>query len=291
MHQTVLLAETLEYLAPADGGWWADLTVGGGGHTEALLRATGPSGRVLGLDRDGEILEAARRRLAGYGERLVLVRENFRRLEPVLQSLGIPSLSGIVMDLGVSSLQLDTPERGFSFQQDGPLDMRMDPTGELTAADLVNHADEPELARIFYEYGEERRSRALARRVAKQRPFQTTRQLADVAAAVLGRAGRIHPATRMFQALRIAVNDELGSLRDALAASGRVLRPGGRLVVISFHSLEDRPVKQALRAPLWLRLTKHVVRPGEAECRANPRARSAKLRAAQKADQPGGGID
>lgn len=282
IHRSVMPAEALEWLAPRSGGWWADLTVGAGGHTEAILRATAPEGRVLGLDRDGEILEATRRRLAEFGDRVRLVRANYADFARVAQEQGVGEFSGVLMDLGVSSFQLDQAERGFSFQQAGPLDMRMDRTQELTAAWIVNHADEEELARIFYEYGGEHRSRRLAHQVVRSRPLRDTRELAELARRAVGYSGKIHPATRAFQGLRIAVNDELGSLERGLRAAGERLREGGRLVVISFHSLEDRIVKQFFRAGGWEILTKHVVRPGEAEERSNPRARSARLRAAAR---------
>ncbi len=282
-HVPVLLAEALRWLHPAPEGWWADGTVGAGGHTQALLEATAPQGRVLGLDRDGETLALARQRLAGYGDRIRLVKANFADLAEVVKSLQLPAFAGVLLDLGVSSLQLEGAERGFSFQHDGPLDMRLDREQRLTAAELVNHASEEELADVLFHYGEERRSRRLARWIVRRRPLTTTGQLADVARRAVGRAGRIHPATRAFQALRIAVNDELGSLDRGLAAARGILAEGGRLVVISFHSLEDRIVKRFFRAGGWEILTRHVVRPGPEEMRANPRARSARLRAAARA--------
>jgi 16S rRNA (cytosine1402-N4)-methyltransferase len=281
-HLTVLRKEALHWLAPRPAGWWGDLTVGGGGHTEALLQATAPAGRVLGLDRDESVLATARERLAEYAERLLLVHADFRDLRAVAAAQGITGFSGILLDLGVSSFQLEDAARGFSFRREGPLDMRMDRTQELTAAELVNHADEEELAEIFSRYGEERRARTLARMIVDRRPLHTTLELAELARRAVGRAGRIHPATRAFQALRIAVNDELGALEQVLTACAELLKTGGRLVVISFHSLEDRRVKQFLRAGGWEILNRHVIRPGEAECAANPRARSARLRAAAR---------
>jgi len=280
MHQTVLLHEALQWLAPQGHGWWADCTVGGGGHTEALLKATAPMGKVLGLDQDGEAVVRVRERLASYAKRLVLVQANFCDLKRVVREQRITGLSGVLMDLGVSSFQLDTATRGFSFQKPGPLDMRMDRRQEITAAEILNHAEEEELANIFYRYGEERRARQLARWIVKKRPIFLTTELADLAKRAVGASGRIHPATRAFQALRIAVNDELASLEQGLTAAGEVLIEGGRIVVISFHSLEDRLVKQTFRSAGWERLTKHVIRPRESEVRVNPRARSARLRAA-----------
>lgn len=286
-HQPVMLREALAWLDPRPEGWWVDATVGGGGHTAALLEAVAPHGRVLGLDQDHDALARAEERLAPYGGRVVLVQANFREVQRVVQQQGVPAVRGMIMDLGVSSFQLDNATRGFSFLQPGPLDMRMDQRQARTAADILNHASERELADLFYTLGEEPRSRQLARQVVRQRPLKLTTEFAALAArACGGRRGRIHPATRAFQALRLAVNEELESLGEALAAAERILSPGGRLVVISFHSLEDRVVKQALRTEAWERLTRHVVRPEESEVRGNPRARSARLRAARRL--PGG---
>ncbi|MCK5242017.1 16S rRNA (cytosine(1402)-N(4))-methyltransferase RsmH [bacterium] len=285
MHQTVLLQEALHWLRPRSEGWWADCTVGGGGHTEALLQATAPTGRVLGLDQDAEALACARERLAPFGERVVLVQANFRDLTRVLQEQGITGLSGVLMDLGVSSFQINTATRGFSFLKPGPLDMRMDQRQGLTAAEIINHADEKELANIFYTLGEERRSRQLAGWIVKKRPFSSTIELADLAKRVIKGSGRIHPATRMFQALRIAVNDELESLSQGLLAGQKGLQVSGRMVVISFHSLEDRLVKETFRSAGWERLTKHVIRPSEEEIAGNPRARSARLRAGSRCEE------
>ncbi len=281
-HRTVMLNETLEFIQGDANGWWADLTVGGGGHTRALLEATAPEGRVLGLDRDAEVLQRTREQLQAYGERLQLVHANYSEVARCAAELGISSLRGAVMDLGVSSFQLDEAERGFSFQQDAPLDMRMDRSRGMTAADVVNHTDERELADMFYLYGGERRSRQLAHAIVRQRPLTTTLQLADIARRAVGPSGKIHPATRAFQALRIVVNDELGGLEQGLAAVAELLEEDGRLVVISFHSLEDRVVKQFLKKGGWSIMTKHVVRPSEQEERENPRSRSARLRAARR---------
>ncbi|MEW6516545.1 MAG: 16S rRNA (cytosine(1402)-N(4))-methyltransferase RsmH [candidate division FCPU426 bacterium] len=282
-HRSVLLAETLQWLDPRPEGWWVDATVGGGGHTAALLEAVAPGGRVLGIDRDRDALAVASERLAGYGGRLVLVQANYRELPRVIREQGIPAVRGMIMDLGVSSFQLDNATRGFSFLQPGPLDMRMDQRQARTAADILNHASERELADLFYTLGEEPRSRRLAQAVVHHRPLRLTTEFAALAArACGGRRGKIHPATRAFQALRLAVNEELEGLREAMADARGLIAPGGRLVVISFHSLEDRIVKLALREEGWERLTPHVVRPGEAERRENPRARSARLRAARR---------
>lgn len=282
-HQPVMLREVLQWLDPRSGGWWVDATVGGGGHTAALLEAVAPDGRVLGIDQDHDALALAAERLSPFGGRVVLVQANFREVQRVVQQQGLPAVRGLIMDLGVSSFQLDNATRGFSFLQPGPLDMRMDQRQARTAADILNHASERELADLFYTLGEEPRSRQLARLVVRHRPLELTTEFAALALrACGGRRGRIHPATRAFQALRLAVNEELESLNEAMSGAARVLAPGGRLVVISFHSLEDRIVKQALRTDAWERLTRHVVRPEETEVRGNPRARSARLRAARR---------
>jgi 16S rRNA (cytosine1402-N4)-methyltransferase len=275
-----MLTEALAYLRPEPAGWWGDLTTGGGGHTEALLQGTAPGGRVLALDRDAEILEQTRQRLLAYADRALFIHANYADLAERARAADIPSFRGLLMDLGVSSFQLDDAGRGFSFQQDAPLDMRMDRSRGLTAAEIVNHTDEKALADLFYTYGGERRSRQLAHAIVRQRPLATTLQLAEVAKRAVGYSGKIHPATRAFQALRLAVNDELGSLERGLGAAAEMLEEGGRLVVISFHSLEDRIVKHFFRAGGWEILTRHVVRPTEAEVSENPRARSARLRAA-----------
>jgi 16S rRNA (cytosine1402-N4)-methyltransferase len=283
-HASVLLRETLELLAVRTGGLWVDGTVGLGGHAEAVLRATAPDGRLLGTDRDGETLERARARLAPFGERARLVQSDFR---DVPRHLAGEPADGILLDLGVSSAQLDDPERGFSFQADGPLDMRMDRTARTTAADLVNGLGERDLADVIYEYGEEPASRRIARAIVRERdrePIETTTRLAEVVrrAAKHSRRPGLHPATRTFQALRIRTNRELDALPEALAALAACLRPGGRLAVIAFHSLEDRPVKQTFRAldgQGYRELVRKPVRPGDEETSRNPRARSARLRA------------
>jgi 16S rRNA (cytosine1402-N4)-methyltransferase len=304
-HVPVLLAETLELLAPGRGGLFVDATVGLGGHAAALLEA-GPDVRLVGIDRDPQALEVAARRLEGFGDRVRLVQGNFHQLESVLAGSGIHGgLAGVLADLGVSSLQLDTPERGFSFRFDAPLDMRMG-GGDLTAADLVNERSEGELERIFREYGEERQARRIARAIARARaeePIRTTGELKAVIDRAKGggrdREGRVDPATRVFQALRIEVNQELAGLETFIEQTIRMLEDGGRLVVISYHSLEDRIVKHSFRdfargevdpvtgrprseSQLIEVLTKKPVRPAEAEVEMNPRSRSARLRAARR---------
>ena len=300
-------AEVLEWLAPRPGGIYLDGTVGGGGHARLILEASQPGGRLIGLDRDPAALAAAAVALHPFGARATLRTGSFAELGRHLAELGIPQIDGILLDLGVSSHQLDTAERGFSFREDGPLDMRMDPLQPLTAAGLLASAEADELKRIFRDYGEERWAGRIAREIVRTRedqPLVRTGQLAElVCRAVPGghRPQRIHPATRVFQALRIAVNGELDALQEGLAAALGHLLPGGRLVVISFHSLEDRLVKQGFRAaastcqcpprlpvcscgikPQVKVLTSRGVRPAEAEVMANPRARSAVLRAVER---------
>lgn len=313
-HVPVLREETLRLLAPAPGRTIVDGTVGGGGHTEALLAA---GAQVIGLDRDAEALAHAGQRLAAAVSegRLRLVQSDFRRFDRVLDELGVATVDGLLLDLGVSSRQLNAPGRGFSFQQDGPLDMRMDqrapgsaPADAPTAADLVNTAPVGELARWFRQLGEEPAAgRAAAAIVAAraENPILTTLGLAEVLARVLPRRGARHPATRVFQALRMAVNDELGALGAVLETAAARLAPGGRLAVISFHSLEDRPVKSFLREttaptldrPEWpaprsnprcffRSLTRRPLEASAQERAVNPRARSAKLRGAERLDNP-----
>jgi 16S rRNA (cytosine1402-N4)-methyltransferase len=283
-HVPVLLAEVLELLAVRPGALYVDGTVGLGGHAAAVLRATAPGGRLLGLDRDGETLAAARARLAEFGSRVRLEQGDLREIPG---RLGGERADAVLLDLGVSSLQLDDPARGFSFQAEGPLDMRMDRSAGTTAADLVNRMREGDLADIIHEHGEEPASRRIARAIARARetrPIETTTELADIVrrAAPRRRPGAIHPATRTFQALRIRVNGELDGLGEAIERIAGCLAPGGRMAVIAFHSLEDREAKRAFRALSgsgFRLLTRKPVRPGEAEVRANPRARSARLRA------------
>ena len=283
-HVPVLLEETLELLAVRPGGLWVDGTLGLGGHAEAVLRATAPDGRLVGLDRDEEALERARARLVPFGARVRLAHADYREIPA---RLGDERASGILLDLGVSSLQLDDAERGFSFQREGPLDMRMDRSARGTAAELVNRMREGELADLIHEFGEEPFSRRIARAIARARQTEailTTTRLAEIVrrAAPKSRRPGFHPATRTFQALRIRVNRELDGLGEALERAAACLRSGGRLVVIAFHSLEDRAVKQAFRSLAgrgFSLLTKKPLRPGDAEVRRNPRARSARLRA------------
>jgi 16S rRNA (cytosine1402-N4)-methyltransferase len=282
-HTPVLLAEVVALLQPHGGALYVDATVGGGGHASEMLRAAMPDGRLIGLDWDDEALVASRERLDEWGARVQLVHANFGELEQALMSVGVTAVDGIVFDLGVSSRQFDEPTRGFSFQREGQLDMRMDRSLGRTAREVLQTASESALADIFFHYGEERHSRAIARRIVAYRqrtPIATTTQLADLTGP---RRGKIHPATRVFQALRIYVNDELGNLKRGLEGATRVLKSGGRVAVISFHSLEDRIVKRYFRETPTLRIiTRKPVIATEQEIEQNPRARSAKLRVAEK---------
>jgi 16S rRNA (cytosine1402-N4)-methyltransferase len=288
---SVLLDEVLEWLRPRPGGRYVDGTLGNGGHAGAVLERSAPDGRLLGLDADPDAIAVARANLASYGERALLVNVSFRDLAAVVEAQRFGPIDGILLDLGISSRQLDAGGRGFSFRRDEPLDMRFDPTHGESAADLLNHADESEIADVLYQYGEEHRSRRVARAIVRQRersPFATTTDLVAAVEAALGpKRGRLSPATKTFQALRIAVNDELGALEEVLPAAASVLAPGGRLAVIAFHSLEDRRVKQFFRAggsaaaPL-AELTRKPISPTVAESERNPRARSAKLRVAER---------
>ncbi|HEV3470394.1 MAG TPA: 16S rRNA (cytosine(1402)-N(4))-methyltransferase RsmH [Pyrinomonadaceae bacterium] len=306
-HRPVLLLETVGWLAPERGGLFVDATLGLGGHSEAILEA-GPAARVLGIDRDREALRLASERLARFGARFRAAHADYREIERVMREAGETEAAGVLADLGVSSLQLDTTARGFSFRHEAPLDMRMDAEGEEeTAAELLARLPEEEIARIIYEYGEERRSRRIARRIVERReagePVKTTGELAELVARAVGhkRGDRIHPATRTFQALRIAVNRELEGLDAFIEAAVALLQTQGRLAVISFHSLEDRVVKRTLRrlaghceCPPRLPacacgarraveiLTRRPVAPTEREVEENPRARSAKLRVCEK---------
>jgi 16S rRNA (cytosine1402-N4)-methyltransferase len=293
VHIPVLVQEIVEYLRCGPGRFFLDCTVGTGGHAEAILNASQPDGRLIGLDWDEKALQVARERLRVFGPRAVLFQEDFRRMESVLDVQGIHQMDGILFDLGVSSLQLSDSRRGFSFQDEGPLDMRMDRRNKRTAADWVNRLPEKELRDILYDYGEERWSRRIARAIVRERakrPIQTTQHLSEIvlkAVPSFGRSGRIHPATRTFQALRIKVNDELEGLSEAIGSAARRLRTGGRLCVMAFHSLEDRVVKQTFREMgkehgIIRVVTRKPVRPGASEIRRNPRSRSAKLRVAEK---------
>ena len=276
----MLAAEVLTGLAPKAHGYYLDATVGGGGHSRLILE-TDITVRLVALDQDPVALAAARQNLAEFGDRVTFWHGNFADFSPADQCF-----DGVLADLGVSSPQLDRPERGFSFRHAGALDMRMNTTQTLTAAELVNHGSERELADIFYHYGEERLSRRIARQIVGRRPFQTTTALADaIAASVPGkyRHGRIHPATRVFQALRIAVNRELDVLEQLVEVAPSWLAPAGRIAIISFHSLEDRRVKHGLRNHEQLKvLTKKPITASDEEIRRNPRARSAKLRLAER---------
>jgi 16S rRNA (cytosine1402-N4)-methyltransferase len=306
-HRPVLLFEAVNLLAPERGGLFVDATLGLGGHSEAILEAS-PDTRVLGIDLDREAIRLATGRLARFGSRFRAAHANFREIGRVLEEAGEPGASGILADLGVSSLQFDSPERGFSFRHDAPLDMRMDAGGVgETAAELLERLPEEELARVIYEYGEERRSRRIARWIVERRergePLRTTAELAALVARAVGhkRGERIHPATRTFQALRIAVNGELEGLGEFVETAVDLLQTQGRLAVISFHSLEDRVVKRTLRRlagqcecdrrlPVCACgarkaveiLTRRPLTPNEQELEENPRARSAKLRACLK---------
>jgi len=300
----VLVDEVLAYLAPRAGALIVDATVGDGGHAEAVLRRIAPAGRLIGLDRDAEAIAYAEERLRPFGRNVVLRQACFGELDAALDDAGVGTVDGILFDVGVSSRQLLEAGRGFSFERPGPLDMRMDRRQPVTAADLVNTLPERQLADVIYRYGEERASRRIARQIVARRPLATTRDLARaVEAAVGGARGRVHPATRTFQALRIATNKELDALERGLPQAVRRLRPGGRLCVIAFHSLEDRIVKQVFARfsrgctcppevlgcrcggeRLLRVLTKKPITASPAEIRDNPRARSARLRAAERVD-------
>ena len=282
-HTPVLYHSVLEYLAPHPGGHYIDATVGAGGHTAGIAEACAPDGRVLGLDADPQALAIAAGRLAEFGDRIVLRHMNFEHLRRVAEQSGFVPADGILADLGLSSMQLADTSRGFSFQSHGGLDMRFDPQDDTTAADLVNALPEAELANLIYQYGEEPASRRIARAIVYSRPIATADELAGIIERAVGRHGRIHPATRTFQALRIRVNRELDRLELALPQMVPVLVVGGRAAIITFHSLEDRIVKNYIRSDPSLRvLTKHPVRPSRTEMIENPRSRSAKLRVAER---------
>jgi len=289
-HVPVLLREAIDSLAPDPGGTYLDGTFGGGGHSRGILSRLGPDGRLIALDWDANAAERAAA-LRGEDGRMSFARSNFADLEGALDALGVGMVDGILLDVGLSSRQLADADRGFSFALDGPMDMRMDSRARRTAADAVNRLPEADLARILFELGEMRQSRKVARRIVerrRRRRFETTRELADAVAAAVPRTGRLHPATRVFQALRIWVNDELGNLRAALDGAARRIRPGGRLAVISFHSLEDRIVKDFIRGEgqdsPFSKLGP-LVRPAREEVASNPRARSARLRAGVRKDR------
>jgi 16S rRNA (cytosine1402-N4)-methyltransferase len=302
-HIPVLLDEVIQKLKPHPGQRFIDATVGAGGHAQAILQATAPNGQVLALDVDPNALHIARQRLSPYIHRVRLVNANFQEVASVAKSHDFVPVHGILIDLGLSSMQLSTVERGFSLQSEGPLDMRFDPSQPTTAADLINRLPQDDLADLLYRFGEERRSRTIARAIVAARPLQTTRELANVVARAVGgrRKARIHPATRTFQALRIAVNDELRVLSNVLSEAIAILAPGGRLAVISFHSLEDRIVKRFFKresqdcicppeqptctcdhkATLRI-ITRKPITASSQEVSGNPRARSAKLRVAER---------
>ncbi len=302
IHVPVLLSEVIAGLQPRPGGYFVDCTVGLGGHAAAILEKISPSGKLLGIDADPEAIEVSQDKLSDYGEAVILVNDNFVNLEAICERYHFHPVDGILLDLGVSSLQLDTAERGFSFHLDAPLNMRFDPGQWLTASDIVNSFSEQELAKLIQRYGEEHHSRRIARYIVHNRPITTTVELARLVEQALGsKHARIHPATRTFMALRIAVNSELQNLELALKQTINLLRPGGRLTVISYHSLEDRIVKQFMRdaassclcppgtvicrcghVPTLTLISRKVIKPTSLEIESNPRSRSAKLRIAER---------
>jgi 16S rRNA (cytosine1402-N4)-methyltransferase len=304
IHVPVLVNEVIEGLQPHPGGHFIDCTVGLGGHATAILEKISPSGRLLGIDADPEAIKISQDRLSDYGQAATLVNDSFVNLEAICERYHFHPVDGILFDLGVSSLQLDTAERGFSFQLDAPLDMRFNPEQGLTASDIVNRFSEQELAELIERYGEERHSRRIARLIVQNRPIASTTELARLVEQASGsatRRGKIHPATRTFMALRIAVNNELQNLELALKQTPNLLRPGGRLAVISYHSLEDRIVKQFMRfaastcvcppgtvvcrcahVPTLKLISRKVIKPTSLEIESNPRSRSARLRIAER---------
>ena len=301
-HIPVLLSEAVEGLQAQPGGCFVDCTVGLGGHAATILEKISPSGRLLGIDADSEAIGTAQTKFSEYGKVVTLVNDNFANLEAICVEYHFYPVDGILFDLGISSLQLDTAQRGFSFQSEAALDMRFNSRQELTAADIVNTFSETELIHIIKEYGEERHSRRLARHIVQSRPITTTSELVRVVKQVLGgKHAKIHPATRTFMALRIAVNSELQNLKSALQQAIKLLRPGGRLVVISYHSLEDRIVKEFMQreasscicppgtiicccghVPTLKLISRKVIKPSPLEVESNPRSRSAKLRIAER---------
>jgi 16S rRNA (cytosine1402-N4)-methyltransferase len=301
LHTPVLVTEVIEGLQIRPGGRYIDGTLGTGGHARAMLDASSPDGTLLGIDKDLAAIEVSRGVLRPYGKRATQVRDSFARLTSIARTHGFVPADAVLLDLGLSSLQLESSERGFSFQSEGPLDMRTDPSGEITAQRLVNELSQQELSEIIARYGEEPRARAIAREIVRQRPLSTTTELAEIVARTAGRRGRLHPATKTFQALRSAVNRELDDLSEVLPQTLEVLGPGGKLGVITFHSLEDRMVKRFMmreskdcicppeipvcrcghQKALEI-VTKKPLRPSPAEISRNPRARSAKLRIATR---------
>ena len=302
VHVPVLLDEVIAGLRPQRGGYFVDCTVGLGGHAAAILERISPSGRLLGIDADPEAIKVSQDKLSDYGEAVTLVNDNFVNLEAIYRRYHFHPVDGILFDLGVSSLQLDTAERGFSFHLDAPLNMRFDSEQGLAASDIVNSFSEQELAKLIEKYGEERHSRRIARHIVRNRPIATTVELARLVGQALGgKRAKIHPATRTFMALRIAVNNELQNLELALKQTIDLLRLGGRLTVISYHSLEDRIVKQFMRdaassclcppgtvichcghVPTLKLVSRKVIKPTSLEIESNPRSRSAKLRIAER---------
>ena len=301
-HLPVLYHQIITALRPTNTGKYLDATVGAGGHARGILDASSPCGELLGMDIDKQALAIADQRLKNFRDRYTLVQASYIHLLDAMQDIGWKEVNGIVIDLGLSSMQLDTPERGFSFRLEGPLDMRFDPERGISAADLVNQSSEKDLADLIWQYGEEKQSRRIAHAIVAARPVNTTNRLAEIiASAVKGKRGKTHPATRTFQALRIAVNQELKSVETFLPRAVEALAPGGRLAVISFHSLEDRIVKQyfmqeskdCLCPPeqpictcnhkaILERVTRHSIVADEREMAENPRARSARLRVVEK---------
>jgi 16S rRNA (cytosine1402-N4)-methyltransferase len=301
-HTSVLYHEVLEGLMPQPGGYYLDGTLGMGGHAWGILYASSPTGKLLALDQDPTAITIARQRLALFTERLTTVRSNFVNMKRVASQIGLQSFDGILLDLGFCSVQMNSKERGLSFQSNGPLDMRLDPDGPTKASDLINDLDQKALADLIYQYGEERYSRRIARAIVQNRPFSSAKDLGDLIARVMPKGyNRIHPATKTFQAIRIAVNGELDVLKEVLPVAVSLLKPGGRLAVISFHSLEDRMVKHFFRREMTNCLcssdilfcrcehqaildraltTRKPIIPTKAEIQRNPRARSAKLRVA-----------
>ncbi len=300
-HIPVLLEETIELLGVQPGGKYIDCTVGTAGHATAILERSSPGGQLLGIDADPEAIRVSKMRLQPYDNAAHLVNENFRNLEAICVKYNFRAVNGILLDLGISSPQLEDISRGFSFKHDAPLDMRFNPAQKLTAVDIVNNSSEFELTSLLERYGEERKSRQIAKQIVSHRPISTTLQLVSIVEQAVGRKrGRIHPATRTFQALRIAVNQELEHLEATLKQGGNLLCSKGRLVVISYHSLEDRIVKEFMQresrgclcppetlicvcghVPTLKLVTRKVVTPSASEVQANPRSRSAKLRAAE----------
>lgn len=301
MHIPVLYQEVIDFLEPRNGSRFIDATAGAGGHTIGLLRESAPDGIVLAMDRDPEAISIASQKLSEFNDRVVLVNASYERMAIEASVHGLTGVDGVLMDLGLSSMQLAESERGFSFREDGPLDMRFDARSGSTAADIVNSAAREDLDAILRQYGEVRNRRRIVNAVIDARPINSTGQLAELIVRVSGRRGRIHPATQVFQALRIAVNDELEVLSKGLNAAVEVLKLGGRLAVISFHSLEDRMVKQFIRdqsqececppefpvcicdsRPVLKAMHRKIIRPSEEEVRTNPRSRSARMRVAEK---------